>query len=120
MATAAMPLDELEPWLQARAEQHPVATSLPMLDGYVAAIVAGPVSISPPDWICPLLVIDADAFNHGGTPSSLRFRPSRCATMTSVTFFPPHHIGSRRSMAASRMATSMRGRGARDSMPPCG
>ena len=39
-----------------------------MLDGYVAAIVAGPVSISPLDWICPLLAIDADAFNHGGTP----------------------------------------------------
>jgi yecA family protein len=68
MAAAAMPLNELEPWLQARAEQHPVATSLPVLDGYVAAIVAGPVSISAPDWICPLLAIDADAFNHGGTP----------------------------------------------------
>jgi len=39
-----------------------------MLDGYVAAIVAGPVSMSPLDWICPLLAIDADAFNHGGTP----------------------------------------------------
>lgn len=25
-------------------------------------------SISPLDWICPLLGIDADAFNHGGTP----------------------------------------------------
>ena len=68
MAAAAMPLDELEPWLQARAEQHPVATSLPMLDGYVAAIVAGPVSMSPLDWICPLLAVDAEAFNHGGTP----------------------------------------------------
>ena len=63
-----MPLDKLVPWLQARAEQNPFATSLPVLDGYVAAIVAGPVSISPPDWICPLLAIDADAFNHGGTP----------------------------------------------------
>jgi hypothetical protein len=30
MVAAAMPLDELEPWLQARAEQHPVATSLPV------------------------------------------------------------------------------------------
>jgi uncharacterized protein len=38
-----------------------------MLDGYVAAIVAGPVSINPLDWICPLLAVDADAFNHGGT-----------------------------------------------------
>jgi uncharacterized protein len=35
--------------------------------GWLAAIVAGPASISPLDWICPLLAIDADAFNHGGT-----------------------------------------------------
>jgi uncharacterized protein len=63
-----MSLDELERWLQGRAERRPVAASIPMLDGYVAAIVAGPASISPPDWICPLLGIDADAFNHGGTP----------------------------------------------------
>jgi hypothetical protein len=44
-----------------------VAASMPVLDGYIAAIVAGPVSISPLDWICPLLAIDTDAFNHGGT-----------------------------------------------------
>jgi uncharacterized protein len=67
-APAAIPLDELERWLQARAERRPVATSIATLDGYVAAIVAGPVSISPLDWICPLLAIDADAFNHGSTP----------------------------------------------------
>jgi len=63
----AMSLAELERWLQDRTERRPVATSMPMLDGYVAAIVAGPVSISPLDWICPLLAVDADAFNHGGT-----------------------------------------------------
>ena len=39
-----------------------------MLDGYVTAIVAGPVSFDPREWTCPLLAIDADAFNHGGTP----------------------------------------------------
>src|ERR1700678_4496559 len=32
------------------------------------SVVAGPVSMDPPDWICPLLGIEADAFNHGGTP----------------------------------------------------
>jgi uncharacterized protein len=67
-APNAMPLDELERWLEQRADRHPVATSISTLDGYVTAIVAGPVSISPLDWICPLLAIDADAFNHGGTP----------------------------------------------------
>jgi uncharacterized protein len=65
---AAMPLQELERWLQERAERRPAATSIAMLDGYVTAIVAGPVSISPLDWICPLLAVDADAFNHGSTP----------------------------------------------------
>ncbi|WP_338075757.1 YecA family protein [Bradyrhizobium septentrionale] len=68
MPSAAMPLADLERWLQARIDRHPAATSIPMLDGYAAAIVAGPVSMSPLDWICPLLAIDADAFNHGGTP----------------------------------------------------
>jgi hypothetical protein len=67
MAAAAMSLVQLERWLQDRTERHPVATSMPVLDGYIAAIVTGPVSISPLDWICPLLAIDADAFNHGGT-----------------------------------------------------
>src|SRR2546430_15560193 len=66
-AAAAMSLVQLERWLQDRTERRPVATSIATLDGYVAAIVAGPVSISPLDWICPLLAIDADAFNHGGT-----------------------------------------------------
>jgi uncharacterized protein len=68
MAAAAMPLPELERWLQDGADRRPVAASVPMLDGYVAAIVAGPVSIDPPDWICPLLAVETDAFNHGGTP----------------------------------------------------
>lgn len=67
MAAVAMPLDELDRWLQERADQRPAATSIPMLNGYVAAIVAGPVSINPLDWICPLLAVDANAFNRGGT-----------------------------------------------------
>ena len=68
MAAAAMPLEELGLWLQDRIDRRPAATSVAMLDGYVSAIVAGPVSLDPPNWICPLLAIDADAFNHGGTP----------------------------------------------------
>ena len=67
MAKAAMPLDELDQWLRGRADRQPAATNLSMLDGYVTAIVAGPVSFDPCEWICPLLAIDADAFNHGGT-----------------------------------------------------
>ncbi|MCP3460802.1 UPF0149 family protein [Bradyrhizobium sp. CCGUVB23] len=98
MAAAAMPLAELERWLQARVDQHPAATSLPMLDGYVAAIVAGPVSMSPLDWICPLLAIDVDAFNHGGTPefaaiSAVALRHNEISQVLSTTpnqFAPMH------------------------------
>ncbi|MGY3294365.1 hypothetical protein ACVWWP_007432 [Bradyrhizobium sp. LM3.6] len=98
MAAAAMPLAELERWLQVRVDRHPAATSLPMLDGYVAAIVAGPVSISPLDWICPLLAIDADAFNHGGTPefaaiSAVALRHNEISQILSTTpsQFEPMH-----------------------------
>lgn len=77
MAAAAMSLVQLERWLQDRAERRPVATSLPMLDGFTAAIVAGPVSISPLDWICPLLAIDPRRLQprwHGGVRGDLRRR----------------------------------------------
>jgi uncharacterized protein len=77
---AAMSLAQLERWLQDRAKRRPVATSMPVLDGYVAAIVAGPVSISLLDWICPLLAIDADAFNDGGT-----------AEFTAISAVVQHH-----------------------------
>ena len=40
----AMPLDELDRWLRARTQPRPVADSLVMLDGYVTAIVVGPVT----------------------------------------------------------------------------
>jgi uncharacterized protein len=98
MAAAAMPLEELERWLQARVDRQPAATSLPMLDGYVAAIVAGPVSISPLDWICPLLAIDADAFNHGDTPEfaaisavALRHNDISNVLTTAPNQFEPMH-----------------------------
>src|SRR5260370_38631096 len=87
----AMSLAELERWLQDRTERRPVATSLPMLDGYVAAIVAGPVSISPLDWICPLLAIDADAFNRGGT-----------AEFAAISAVVQHHTGISNTLSNNR------------------
>ena len=68
MVDYAMPLYRLDLWLRNRGQstihRRPVATSLSMLDGFVAAVVAGPVSLDPPDWICPLLGVEPDAFNH--------------------------------------------------------
>ena len=66
MTAVAMSLDKLDVWLQGRTGA--AATNLSMLDGFVTAVVAGPVSMDPPEWICPLLGIEIDAFNHGGTP----------------------------------------------------
>src|SRR5258708_29293699 len=73
MMAVAMPLDKLDLWLQVRTGA--AATNLSMLDGFVTAVVAGPVSMDPPEWICPLLGIGIDAFNHGGTPEFAAISP---------------------------------------------
>ena len=68
MADYAMSFERLGQWMSERARSptlpHPRATSLSMLDGAVAAVVAGPVSMSPEEWVCPLLGVESDAFNH--------------------------------------------------------
>jgi uncharacterized protein len=68
MADYAMSFDQLGLWMSERTKsttlRHPQATSLSMLDGAVAAVVAGPVSMMPEDWVCPLLGVDPDDFNH--------------------------------------------------------
>jgi len=68
MADYAMSFERLGVWMNERAKsaslRHPQATSLSMLDGAVTAVVAGPVSMNPEQWVCPLLGVDPDAFNH--------------------------------------------------------
>jgi uncharacterized protein len=68
MADYAMSFERLGQWMSERARsptlRHPRATSLSMLDGAVTAVVAGPVSMAPEEWVCPLLGVDPDAFNH--------------------------------------------------------
>lgn len=68
MADYAMSFDRLGLWLSARSKsttlRHPQATSLSMLDGAIAAVVAGPVSMMPEEWVCPLIGVDPDDFNH--------------------------------------------------------
>ena len=68
MAEYAMSFDQLGSWMAERAKsttlRHPQATSLSMLDGAIAAVVAGPVSMMPEEWVCPLIGVDPDDFNH--------------------------------------------------------
>jgi len=63
-----MSFDRLGLWMSERAKSttllHPQATSLSMLDGAIAAVVAGPVSMMPEEWVCPLLGVEPDDFNH--------------------------------------------------------
>ena len=68
MVRPAMPHDELDRWLRERTAPHPIADSLAMLDGYVSAIVAGPVTYEPLGWICPLLGVTKEAYHDGDTP----------------------------------------------------
>ena len=70
MADYAMSFERLGQWMSERARSptflHPRATSLSMLDGAVAAVVAGPVSMPPEEWVCPLLGVDPDACASDG------------------------------------------------------
>ncbi len=62
-----MPLEELDRWLRNPRKCQPVAESLSMLDGFVAAIVAGPATYEPLAWPCPLLGVTKDAINDATT-----------------------------------------------------
>jgi uncharacterized protein len=64
----AMPTDELDRWLRAPRPLRPMADSLAMLDGFVTAIVAGPVTYEPLGWLCPLLGVTKQAYLDRGTP----------------------------------------------------
>jgi uncharacterized protein len=63
----SMGADELDAWLAARRPAKPLAESVSMLDGFVTAVVVGPVSMHPQRWMCPLLALTPAAFDIGGT-----------------------------------------------------
>ncbi|RUX44886.1 YecA family protein [Mesorhizobium sp. M4A.F.Ca.ET.050.02.1.1] len=68
MADYAMSFEKLGHWLDKRRQsatlRRPRASSLSMLDGAVAAVVAGPVSMPSEEWGCPLLGLNPDTFDH--------------------------------------------------------
>jgi len=68
MIRPPMSPDELDRWLRTPRKLQPVADSLTMLDGFVTAIVAGPVTYEPFGWLCPLLGVTKDAYLNGDTP----------------------------------------------------
>jgi len=67
VARPPMSLDELDRWLRAPRQRKPAADGIAMLDGFVAAIVAGPATYEPLGWLCPLLGVTRDAINNGDT-----------------------------------------------------
>ena len=64
----AMSLDQLDRRLRTPRKLQAVADSLAMLDGFVTAIVAGPVTYEPLGWLCPLLGVIKDACLNSDTP----------------------------------------------------
>jgi uncharacterized protein len=62
-----MTLEELDRWLRAPRKCQPAADSISMLDGFIAAIVAGPATYEPLAWLCPLLGVTREAINDGTT-----------------------------------------------------
>ncbi len=60
-----MLLDEFARWLRTPRERQPIAESLAMPDGFMAAIVAGPATYEPLAWLSP-----AQATHRQAIPSS--------------------------------------------------
>jgi uncharacterized protein len=58
--------EEFGQWLGQRPSAW--GQNLSIIDGFVTAIVVGPISMHPLKWICPLLGIKPEAFDTGGTP----------------------------------------------------
>lgn len=57
VARGAMDLESLDAWL-GRTKPAPKVDGVSMLDGYLAAIVVGPCSISPEEWFVDLLGVN--------------------------------------------------------------
>jgi uncharacterized protein len=58
--------EEFAQWLSQRPSAW--GQNLSIIDGFITAVVVGPVSMHPLKWICPLIGIEPEAFNTGGTP----------------------------------------------------
>ena len=118
MADYAMSFEQLGQWMDKRARtktlRHPQATSLSMLDGAVTAVVAGPVSMMPEEWVCPMLGVDPDDFNHDTRAFSaiaatlMRHNAISETLSTKPETFEPSHART----PARRTAKSMRAPGA--------
>jgi len=61
----AMGDEELAAWLSKRPDAW--GQNLSIVDGFVTAVVVGPISMHPLKWICPLLDIPVSAYETGGT-----------------------------------------------------
>ena len=67
VARPPMTLEELDRWLRAPRKCQAAADSISMLDGFIAAIVAGPATYEPLAWLSPLLGVTREAINDGTT-----------------------------------------------------
>jgi uncharacterized protein len=67
-AERAMGDAQLERWLRTRRARNPLVKTLPMLDGFVTAMAAGPLNLDLMGQICAALAIEPSAINRGGSP----------------------------------------------------
>jgi uncharacterized protein len=62
-----MSLDELDRWLRVPRRRKPAADGISMLDGFLTAIVVGPVTYEPLAWLCPLIGVTRATINDAAT-----------------------------------------------------
>ena len=62
-----MSLDELDRWLRVPRKRKPAADGISMLDGFLTAIVVGPVTYEPLAWLCPLIGVTRATIKESGS-----------------------------------------------------
>ena len=68
-ASKAMTLEELEDWID-HLDPPPLVDGVSMLDGYMAAIIVGPCSISPYEWMEHMLGAHGEIGMDGSTQAA--------------------------------------------------
>ena len=69
-----MLLDEFDRWLRTPRERQPIAESLAMPDGFMAAIVAGPATYEPLVWLSPAQATHRQAIPSSGCRATINMR----------------------------------------------
>lgn len=116
-ATGTMDLEALDAWLE-KLKPAAKVDGVSMLDGYLAAIIIGPCSISPDEWFFDLLGARGNIGTaQGKTLKAIMAVVERFNAISETLSTAPKNT--RQFFIVLMMEPSLPDHGARGSLPPC-